>query len=163
MAPFAHDQGAAMTVSCGLIMYLAAPLRALLVHPGGPYWQGKDKGAWSVPKGLANPGEDELAAAIREFSEETGRNARGPFIELTPLKQKGGKLVRCWAFEGDADAIVEPGASTFEMEWPPRSGRHTSFPEVDDARLFEITEALEKILPGQAGFLRELETRLGAA
>jgi predicted NUDIX family NTP pyrophosphohydrolase len=152
-----------MAVSCGLILYLARPLRVLLVHPGGPYWRGKDKAAWSVPKGLANPGEDERAAAIREFAEETGLKARGPFIELTPLKQKSGKLVRCWAFEGDADAIIAPGASMFELEWPPRSGRHTSFPEVDDARLFEIAEALQMILPGQAGFLRELETRLGAA
>lgn len=152
-----------MTVSCGLIMYLAAPLRVLLVHPGGPYWQGKDKGAWSVPKGLTDPGEDELGAAMREFEEETGLRARGPFIALTPLKQKSGKLVRCWALEGDADAAVAPGASMFEMEWPPRSGRQMSFPEVDDARLFEIGEALEKILPGQAGFLRDLETRLRAA
>lgn len=149
-----------MPVSCGLLMFVRAPLRVLLVHPGGPYWRGKDLGAWSVPKGLAEHGEDALAAAIREFEEETGLKAEAPFMHLAPLKQKSGKLVQCWAFEGNPSAPIAPGASTFELEWPPRSGKRASFPEVDDARLFELPEALLKILPGQAGFIRELASRL---
>lgn len=151
-----------MAVSCGLLMYLAAPLRVLLVHPGGPYWRGKDKGVWSIPKGLPDPGEDQHAAAMREFEEETGLKPRGPFLDLGVIKQKSGKLVRCWAFEGDAGAAIAAGSSRFEMEWPPRSGQRQSFPEVDEARLFEAGEALERILPGQAGFVRDLETRLRA-
>lgn len=149
-----------MKVSCGVLMYLQAPLRVLLVHPGGPYWRGKDDGAWSIPKGMADAGENERDAAVREFKEETGLDARPPLHELTALKQRGGKLVRCWAFEGDAEAIIAPGGSRFELEWPPRSGRRVSFPEVDGARLFELPDALLKILPGQAGFLRELAERL---
>jgi predicted NUDIX family NTP pyrophosphohydrolase len=149
-----------MAVSCGLIMYLKAPVRMLLVHPGGPYWRGKDKGVWSIPKGMPDADEDELAAAIREFEEETGVAPCAPFLNLGSVKQKGGKLVRCWAFEGEADAIIGPGQSQFEMEWPPRSGRRASFPEVDEARLFEVGEALEKILPAQARFIRALAMRL---
>lgn len=148
-----------MTVSCGLLMYLTTPLRVLLVHPGGPYWRGKDLGVWSIPKGLADAGEDELAAAQREFREETGVAPRGPFFDLGALKQKSGKLIRCWAFEGDADAVIAPGPSQFEIEWPPRSGRRAFFSEVDDARLFEIEAALLKVLPGQADFIRALATR----
>lgn len=148
-----------MTVSCGLLMYLKAPLRVLLVHPGGPYWRGKDNGVWSIPKGLPNPGEEQLDAAQREFLEETGITPRGPFIDLDTLKQKSGKLVRCWAFEGDAGAKIAPGPSLFEMEWPPRSGKRACFLEVDEARLFELDEALRKILPGQAGFIRALAER----
>ena len=149
-----------MTVSCGLLMYLKAPLRVLLVHPGGPYWRGKDLGAWSAPKGLPEPGEIDLAAAMREFEEETGLKPRAPFLELSPLKQKSGKLVRCWAFEGDPSAPITIGASRFEIEWPPGSGRTESFPEVDEARLFSPSEALTKILPGQAGFITELQALL---
>lgn len=148
-----------MTVSCGLIMYLKAPLRVLLVHPGGPYWRGKDKGVWSIPKGLPEPGEAELDAAQREFLEETGITPRGPFIDLGALKQRSAKLVQCWAFEGDVDWKIAPGPSQFAMEWPPRSGKCACFPEVDEARLFEIDEALRKILPGQAGFIRALAER----
>lgn len=151
-----------MAVSCGLLMYLAAPMRVLLVHPGGPYWRGKDNGAWSIPKGLPDPGEDQHAAAVREFEEETGLQPRGPFLDLGVLKQKSGKLVRCWAFEGDPDAAIAAGSSRFEMEWPRHSGRRQSFPEVDDARLFSVDEALQKILPGQASFIRGLEVRLAA-
>ena len=148
-----------MTMSCGLLMFLTAPLRVLLVHPGGPYWRGKDLGVWSIPKGLANTGEDELSAAKREFREETGVAPRGPFLDLGALKQKSGKLVRCWAFEGDADAVIAPGPSQFEMEWPPHSRQRVCFPEVDDARVFAINEALEKVLPGQADFIRALAAR----
>jgi predicted NUDIX family NTP pyrophosphohydrolase len=146
-----------MKVSCGLLMYL----KVLLVHPGGPYWRGKDKGVWSLPKGLPDSGEDELAAAMREFEEETAIAPRGPFLDLGVLRQKSGKLVRCFAFEGDADAAIAPGQSQFELEWPPRSGQRALFPEVDDARLFDINEAIDKILPGQAGFIRALATALG--
>jgi len=152
-----------MQVSCGLLMYVLAkddPLRVLLVHPGGPYWRNKDAGAWSIPKGLADADEDKLAAARREFTEETGLISSPPFLLLSPLKQKGGKLVYCWAFEG-APAPLMVGASSFEMEWPRGSGRRARFPEVDDARLFNIHEALGKILPGQSGFIRELAVRLG--
>lgn len=151
-----------MQVSCGLLLYdAAAGLSVLLVHPGGPYWRGKDDGAWSIPKGLPGEGEEPLAAAIREFREETGLEPVPPFHELTPRKQKSGKLVRCWAFAGQAHA-PQPGLSRFEIEWPPRSGRIQSFPEVDDVRLFSLKEALMKILPGQTPFLRELAQRLGA-
>jgi len=149
-------------ISCGLLMYVretSAPLRVLLVHPGGPYWRNKDLGAWSIPKGLADKGEDHLAAARREFTEETGLLAQPPFLELTPLKQKSGKLVHCWAFAG-AEAPLMLGRSVFKMEWPTRSGRFAEFPEVDDAKLFGIEEALAKILPGQSGFIRELVQRL---
>lgn len=149
-----------MQMSCGLLMYTAEPvLRVLLVHPGGPYWRNKDEGAWSIPKGLAEEGEDLLAAANREFTEETGLAASAPFLELTPLKPRSGKLVHCWAFQG-APAPVMLGQSVFEMEWPPRTGRLQSFPEVDDARLFEADEALTKILPGQAGFIHELRAKM---
>lgn len=151
-----------MSVSCGLLMYLQAPLRVLLAHPGGPYWRGKDAGVWSVPKGLAEPGEDGLPAAEREFTEETGLRAKGPFAELTALKQRSGKLVRCWAFEGEAQERFSPGTSTFDLEWPPGSGVRVAFPEVDKIALFEFEDALRKILPGQAGFVRELASRLRA-
>jgi predicted NUDIX family NTP pyrophosphohydrolase len=149
-----------MSVSCGLLMYLKAPLRVLLVHPGGPYWRDKDKGVWSIPKGLPDPGEDEFAAARREFNEETGITPLGPFLDLGALKQKSGKLVRCWAFKGDDAAEISPGRSQFEMEWPPRSGERAFFPEVDDARLFEFEDALQMILPGQAPFVRDLAARV---
>jgi predicted NUDIX family NTP pyrophosphohydrolase len=105
---------------------------------------------------LPDPGEEKLDAAQREFLEETDIVARGPFLELSPLKQKSGKLVQCWAFEGAPDSVIAPGTSQFEMEWPPRSGKRASFPEVDEARLFEVNEALEMILPGQAPFIRAL-------
>ena len=145
-------------VSAGLLMYVREarkPLRVLLVHPGGPYWRNKDLGVWSIPKGLVDAEEDKLAAAEREFTEETGLVATPPFLELAPLKQKSGKLVHCWAFEGKA-APVMIGQSTFQMEWPPHSGRMRTFPELDDARLFTLDEAGERILAGQAGFLSEL-------
>jgi len=152
-----------MQVSAGLLMYVREkdePLRVLLVHPGGPYWRNKDLGVWSIPKGLPNKGEDLLSAAQREFTEETSLIAQPPFIELTPLKQKSGKLVHCWAFAG-AEAPVMVGASKCQVEWPPRSGRKITIPEVDEAKLFEPPEALCRILPGQAGFIRELLERLG--
>ena len=153
-----------MHVSYGLLMFVrdAAGLSVLLVHPGGPFWRNKDDGAWSIPKGLANEGEDGLTAAQREFFEETGLTPRAPFIELTPVKQKGGKLVHCWAFEGERMPIAL-GASTFELEWPPRSGKMTRFPEVDRAEFFTLADARTKILASQVGLLDQLNEAERAA
>jgi len=151
-----------MPVSCGLLMYVRRRegVRVLLAHPGGPYWRTKDAGAWSIPKGLAEEGENLLAAAQREFREETNLEPRPPFLPLPPLKQKGGKWVHCWAFEGNED-VSAFRSGLFEMEWPRRSGRMSSFPEVDRIELFDLDEARRKIVAGQAGFLDELEQRLG--
>ena len=153
-----------MQISYGLLMFAreSAGLSVLLVHPGGPYWRKKDDGAWSIPKGLADEGEEGLKTAQREFFEETGLTPRGPFIALAPVKQKGGKLVHCWAFEG-ARTPIHPGASTFEIEWPPHSGRRAKFPEVDRAEFFTLAEARTKILASQIGFLDQLaEVERGA-
>lgn len=151
-----------MSESCGLLMYIPGdPLRVLLAHPGGPYWRGRDTGAWSAPKGAPEPGEDFLAAAQREFFEETGIRPKGPFLALSPIIQKAGKRVHCWAFAG-VDAPIGLGASTFEIEWPPKSGQRARFPEIDDARLFAIDEARVKILPAQAPLLDELIALLAA-
>jgi predicted NUDIX family NTP pyrophosphohydrolase len=146
-----------MQVSYGLLMFVreSAGISVLLVHPGGPYWRNKDDGAWSIPKGLANDAEDGLAAAQREFYEETGLTPRGPFTALTPVKQKGGKLVHCWAFEGER-APIALGTSTFELEWPPRSGKRVRFPEVDHAALFTLEQARKKLLSSQIGFLDQV-------
>ncbi len=152
-----------MITSAGILMYRFRDrdIEVLLVHPGGPYWAKKDSGAWSIPKGEYTGEEDPLAAARREFREETGVDADGEFLELTPLKQRSGKVVACWAVEGDLDAgaIV---SNLFEMQWPPRSGRKASFPEVDRAGWFTAAAAMEKILPGQAGFISELQRRIQA-
>lgn len=143
--------------SAGLLMYRRAGDRVevLLVHPGGPYYRNKDEGAWSIPKGEIEPGEDPLDAAVREFGEETGLVAGGPFLALAPVRQKGGKVVHAWAFEGDCD----PGAivcNTFSMEWPPRSGRQSEFPEVDRAGFFGPDEARRKVNAGQVSLIDEL-------
>ena len=148
--------------SAGLLLYRVVDqrLQVFLAHPGGPLWAKKDLGAWSIPKGELDPGEDALAAARREFAEETGQQVTGDFMPLTPLKQPGGKTVHAWAVEGECD----PGAvrsNLFTMEWPPRSGRRQEFPEIDRAEWFSIEEAHEKILKGQAGFLAELVRKLG--
>jgi predicted NUDIX family NTP pyrophosphohydrolase len=127
----------------------------LLVHPGGPYWRGKDVGAWTIPKGEINPGEEPLDAARRELTEETGVVAQAPFTELTPRRQKAGKTVHAWAAVGDCDAdAIE--CNEFEMEWPPHSGKMARFPEVDRAQWFTLDAARAKINAAQAGFLDEL-------
>lgn len=146
-----------MGVSYGLLMFVLEEdgLSVLLVHPGGPFWRNKDDGAWSIPKGLANAGEDGLEAAQREFFEETGLKPHGPFIELKPVKQKGGKLVHCWTFEGERGPIGL-GQSTFDIEWPPRSGKRARFPEVDRAEFFTLEQARKKILASQTPFLDQL-------
>jgi len=134
-------------------------LEVLLVHPGGPFWKGKDTGSWTIPKGEIQEGEEALAGAKREFEEEVGFAPQGNFIELTPIKQKGGKTVRAWAFEGDCEPD-KIKSNTFTMEWPPRSGRIASFPEVDRAAFYNLTQAKEKVNPAQAPLLEELATKL---
>ena len=135
-------------------------LEVLLVHPGGPYWTRKDAGAWSIPKGEYEDGEEALAAATREFQEETGLSAEGPFRPLTPVKQRGGKIVQAWAFEGDCQAETLR-STTFSLEWPPGSGQRQDFPEVDRAAWFGLNDAKRKILSGQAALLDELASEIG--
>lgn len=137
----------------------AGSLEVLLVHPGGPFWRNKDQGAWTIPKGEYESTEHPLDAARREFQEETGVTPAPPFIELTPVKQKGGKLVRAWAFEGDCDPTTIE-SNTFTMEWPRGSGRSQSFPEVDRAEFFAPDEARNKINPAQIALIDELVEKL---
>jgi predicted NUDIX family NTP pyrophosphohydrolase len=148
--------------SAGLLLYRrrGETLELLLVHPGGPFWAGKDAHAWSIPKGEFAADEDPLQAAKREVAEETGLTPDGTFVALTPLKQPGGKIVRAWAVEGDCDpaAIV---SNTFTLEWPPRSGRMQEFPEVDRAAWFPLPVARAKIHKGQVALLDELEKKVG--
>jgi predicted NUDIX family NTP pyrophosphohydrolase len=150
--------------SAGLLAYkiVAGRILVLLVHPGGPFWRNQDHGAWTIPKGEIGDGEDPLAAAHREFREETGQDVAGAVVALTPVRQRGGKIVEAWAIAADiaAAAIV---SNRFEMEWPPRSGRKQSFPEVDRAAWFLLPEARERINKGQTAFLDELERRLRRA
>jgi predicted NUDIX family NTP pyrophosphohydrolase len=151
-----------MKKSAGLLLFRDAAGRreVLLVHPGGPFWAKKDAGAWSIPKGEIGEGEDPLAAAKREFEEETGTRPTGEAIALEPRRQPGGKLVHAWAMRGDLDPATVT-STTFSMEWPPRSGRRQEFPEVDRAAWFSLDEARAKILKGQAPFLDDLERVTG--
>lgn len=124
------------------------------MHPGGPFWAKKDAGAWSIPKGEFEPGEEPLIAAKRELQEETGIVVTGDCLALTPVKQKSGKIVYAWAAAGDVDpAAIQ--SNTFEMEWPPKSGKTTTFPEIDRAGWFTLAQAQEKILPAQLPLLAE--------
>jgi len=147
--------------SAGLLVYRRREgrLEFLLAHPGGPFWINRDEGAWSIPKGLIGEGEENHAAALREFEEEVGQVVSGEFVELTPLKQKSGKVVYCWLVEADLD-LDSFRSNVFEMEWPRRSGRLQAFPEIDRVGWFGPEEALRKILPGQAGFITEAVGRL---
>jgi predicted NUDIX family NTP pyrophosphohydrolase len=131
-------------------------LEVLLVHPGGPFWARKDAGAWSIPKGEIDPTEEPLAAARREFTEETGFPAEGHFHPLAPITQAGGKIVQAWAFEGDVDPAALQ-SNTFSIEWPSRSGRQKTFAEVDRAAWFPLDVARRKINLAQAALLDELE------
>jgi predicted NUDIX family NTP pyrophosphohydrolase len=131
-------------------------LEVLLAHPGGPYFVNKDHEAWSIPKGEPDADEDLLATAQREFEEETGLKPTGPFIPLQPIKQKGGKVVHAWAFEGDCDPSTAK-SNTFEMEWPPKSGNKQEFPEIDRAEFFDLATARTKIKAGQDELLDALE------
>ncbi len=139
----------------------AGRTEVLPVHPGGPFWRNREEGAWTIPKGGIEEGEDALAAARREFVEETGLDPREPFIELEPIRQKGGKVVRAWAFAGDCDPRQFRSVS-FTMEWPPRSGQVREFPEIDRAEFFELGEAKRKINAAQAAFLEELQRKVTA-
>ena len=130
-------------------------MEVLLVHPGGPIWAKRDAGAWSIPKGEPDAGEEPLTAARREFAEELGRGVNGKFIPLSPVRQPGGKVVHAWAVEADFDASSIT-SNTFSMEWPPRSGRQQAFPEIDRAEWFPLDVARQKILAGQAPLLDEL-------
>jgi predicted NUDIX family NTP pyrophosphohydrolase len=152
-----------MQTSAGLLMYRAVGnqslLEILLVHPGGPYWKHKDDGVWTIPKGNVEPGEDLLAAATREFTEETGLVPAEPFLSLGEIRQRSGKRVHAWAFRGTCD----PGSirsNSFEIEWPPKSGKREKFPEVDRAAFFTLALALQKILPAEKPFLNRLEQRV---
>lgn len=148
--------------SAGLIMYrrTKGPLEVLLIHPGGPFWAKRDLESWSIPKGKIEPGEEVLAAAIREMREETGVEARGPYIPLGEIRHKSGKRVTAFAFEGDCDASAIVSITT-EVEWPPKSGRFLTVPEADRAEWFTPARAREKILPAQAPLLGTLERVLG--
>jgi predicted NUDIX family NTP pyrophosphohydrolase len=149
--------------SAGILLFRRKPaFEVFLVHPGGPFWAKKDAGAWSIPKGEYVEGEDPLAAARREFEEETGAPIEGEFIALGEVKQSGGKTVIAWALEGEVDA-ASIRSNTFSMEWPPRSGRMQEFPEVDRAGWFSTAGAFEKLLPAQAAFLGRLEDRLATS
>jgi predicted NUDIX family NTP pyrophosphohydrolase len=144
--------------SAGLLLYRirGGTLEVFLAHPGGPFWSKKDLGVWSIPKGEIDEGEEPLGAARREFEEETGFRPEGIFRELTPVRQRSGKIVHAWAVEGDCDATAIR-SNTFTLEWPPRSGRHLEVPEVDRAGWFDSDAAREKILEGQRGLLAQVE------
>jgi len=144
--------------SAGILLYRrnGSSLQVLLAHPGGPFWTRKDLGAWTIPKGEVHDGEDVLAAARREFTEEIGFAPSGEELDLGEARQSSGKRVHIWAVRGDWDptGLV---STTFPMEWPPRSGKTQTFPEIDRAEWFPIEQAHEKILPGQAVFLDRLQ------
>ena len=145
-------------LSAGIVLFRSrgVGLEVMLVHPGGPFWSKKDEGAWSIPKGLADEGEDLLTAAKREFLEETGMQVVGAFLDLGAHKQPSGKTIAAWACEGDFDPATLK-SNTFSLEWPPRSGRMAEFPEVDRAAWYSIDEALVKINKGQKPIIAALE------
>ena len=135
-------------------------IQVLLVHPGGPFWKNKDDGAWSIPKGQVQPGEDLLVRAQIEFEEEIGIKASGDFFPLGSIKQKGGKMVQAWSFKGDLPQDFELKSNTFEVEWPPHSGKFKEFPEVDRAEFFPDEIARRKLNPAQIPFLDRLRDAL---
>jgi predicted NUDIX family NTP pyrophosphohydrolase len=144
-------------VSAGVLLYRRrrGELEVLLVHLGGPFWAKKDAGAWFVPKGEVNPGEEEVDAARREFAEETGLRADGELLELGNVRHKSGKKVSAWAMEGDCDPATLR-SNTFEMEWPPKSGKKKEFPEIDRAGFFGVEAAREKMHPSEFAFVERL-------
>jgi predicted NUDIX family NTP pyrophosphohydrolase len=152
-------------ISAGLLMFRRTndDLEVLLAHPGGPFFARKDDGVWTIPKGEAAPGEDLLTRAQIEFEEEVGCRPENlqPWIELGWIKQKGGKIVHAWAFEGDLPEPFECKSNMFEIEWPPRSGKRKMFPEVDKARFFSEKKARRKLKPTQVPFLDRLRAALG--
>lgn len=148
-------------VSAGLLLFRRriGALEVFLAHPGGPFWKGRDEGAWTIPKGVLDPGEDPLAAARREFAEETGVVPVGPFLALDSVKQRAGKVVHAWAWEGDADA-ERVTSNTSRIEWPRGSGRWQSYPEVDRCAWFDPETARRKLNAAQAEFVGRLIERL---
>lgn len=151
----------AKQLSAGVLLYRvrSGSVQVFLVHPGGPYWARKDDGAWSIPKGEYQEDNDPLAAAKREFREETGSEVTGSFCALSPLKQPSGKILSAWAVKGDIDAATVK-SNTFSLEWPPRSGKIQECPEVDRGDWFDLPAARTKLQPGQRGFLDQLEQLL---
>lgn len=151
-------------ITAGLLMYRfneGAP-EFFLVHPGGPFFKNKDKGFWSIPKGFPEEGEEGLAAACREFNEETGMEASGPFTDLGEMKYSSGhKIVTAWAFEGNWDPEQGIASNLFTMEWPPKSGKQQQFPETDRAAWFTAEEAKKKIQQNQAAFIDRLLAEIG--
>ncbi len=148
-------------ISAGLLAYRRKNgLEVLLAHPGGPFWAKKDDGFWTIPKGLVEPGEDLIAAARREFTEETNLTAEGALIALSPVNQRSGKTIHAFAFETDLD-LGRFASNEFQIEWPPRSGRQQSFPEIDRIAYFALPLAKVKILLYQRPLLEELERRFG--
>jgi predicted NUDIX family NTP pyrophosphohydrolase len=150
-------------ISAGVLLFRRRPagVEVMLVHPGGPFWARKDAGAWSIPKGLVNEGEDWLAAAKREFQEETGMAIEGECLDLGAHKQPGGKTIAAFAHAGDFDP-ASLTSNAFSIEWPPHSGRTAEFPEVDRAAWYSIDEAMEKAAPGQRPIIAALAEKLGA-
>lgn len=150
-------------ISAGILLYRPGKtgLEVLLVHPGGPFWKNKDEGAWTIPKGEVAPNEELEATARREFAEELGSPPPADLVPLAPVKQKGGKLVHAFAAKGDLDAGAFK-SNTFTVEWPPRSSRFATFPEVDRAQWFDLETARLKINPAQTAFLDELQRIAGA-
>jgi predicted NUDIX family NTP pyrophosphohydrolase len=150
----------ARQISAGILAFRRRPeLEVLLAHPGGPFWAKKEAGAWTIPKGLVEPGDELIAAARREFTEETNLVARGDMIELAPVVQKGGKLVHAFALEADFD-LSRFASNTFALEWPPKSGQQQSFPEIDRIAYFALPTAKLKIIAYQEPLLSELEKRV---
>jgi predicted NUDIX family NTP pyrophosphohydrolase len=146
-------------ISAGILAFRSrSVIEVLLAHPGGPFWAKKDEGAWTIPKGLIEAGDDIVAAARREFEEETSLVAKGALTELTPVRQKSGKLLYAFALEQDFD-LSGFSSNTFELEWPPRSGRRQNFPEIDRIGYFELAAAKLKIIPYQLPLLSQLEKR----
>jgi predicted NUDIX family NTP pyrophosphohydrolase len=143
--------------SYGLLLFQQSEgrLQVLLVHPGGPFWTGKNEGAWSIPKGLPEMGESGLETARRELLEETGFEVEGRFIPLGELRQPSGKIIHAWALEHDLD-VTRLQSNTFSLEWPRKSGTVREYPEIDKGRWFSLAQARQKISPGQAGFLDRL-------
>jgi predicted NUDIX family NTP pyrophosphohydrolase len=148
-------------VSAGLLLFRRSSrgLELLLAHPGGPFWRDRDVGAWTIPKGVVDEGEELLDAACREFAEETGIAPAGPFLSLGSIRQKGGKVVHAWAWEGDADASAIV-SNTTKIEWPPGSGRWITYPEVDRCGWFDPAAARERMNPAQAELVERLESML---
>jgi predicted NUDIX family NTP pyrophosphohydrolase len=148
-----------MKKSAGLLMYrrgAGGALQVLLAHPGGPFWHGKDEGAWTIPKGEYDDSEQALAAAQREFGEETGFGVTPPFIALGEVVQKSGKRISAWAFAGECDP-AGLRCNSFELEWPPRSGRRQNYPEIDRVEWFDLDAAKRKINPAQRALLDRLQ------